>query len=213
MPLGKLSNEKQKSSCLHAKSLQSDSLQSHGLGPPDSSVHGILWAGILEWVAISFSRGSSQPWDWTWVSCIAGRFLTDWATREACWATRKAQKYCWPILRDPLVAQLVKNLPANVGDTGDTRDKGFILGPGRTPGEGNDDLLQYFCLKNALDRGAWWATVHGTAKSQTQLSMHTWLLMVFIFLFHRFPCYQYSNIILYKSLSNRQMLVTTYEPE
>ena len=38
---------------------------------------------LLEWVAISFSRGSSQPRDWTWVSCIAGRFFTDWATREA----------------------------------------------------------------------------------------------------------------------------------
>ena len=38
---------------------------------------------LLEWVAISFSRGSSQPRDWTWVSRIAGRFFTDWATREA----------------------------------------------------------------------------------------------------------------------------------
>ena len=46
---------------------------------PGSSVHGILLARILEWVAISFSRGSSQPKDWTWVSCgsyIAGRFFT-----------------------------------------------------------------------------------------------------------------------------------------
>ena len=41
--------------------------------PPDSSVHGILQARILEWVAISFSRGSSQPRDQTWVSRIAGR--------------------------------------------------------------------------------------------------------------------------------------------
>ena len=49
---------------------------------PDSSVHGILQAKILEWVAISFSRGSSQPRDWTWVSCIAGRRFTLWATRE-----------------------------------------------------------------------------------------------------------------------------------
>ena len=48
--------------------------------PPGSSVHGILQAGILEWVAISFSRGSSQPRDRTRVSCIAGRFFTNWAT-------------------------------------------------------------------------------------------------------------------------------------
>ena len=44
--------------------------------PPGSSVHGILQARILEWVAISFSRGSSRPRDWTQVSCIAGRCLT-----------------------------------------------------------------------------------------------------------------------------------------
>ena len=44
--------------------------------PPGSSVHGILQARILEWVAISFSRGSSQPRDQTWVSPIAGKFFT-----------------------------------------------------------------------------------------------------------------------------------------
>ena len=51
--------------------------------PPGSSVHGILQARILEWTAISFSRGSSQPRDQTWVSCIAGRFFTIWVTRGA----------------------------------------------------------------------------------------------------------------------------------
>ena len=50
--------------------------------PPCSSVPGILQAGLLEWVAISFSRRSSQPRDRTWVSCIAGRPFTIWATRE-----------------------------------------------------------------------------------------------------------------------------------
>ena len=50
---------------------------------PGSSVHGILQARILESVAILFSKGSSQPRDWTQVSCIAGRFFTIWATREA----------------------------------------------------------------------------------------------------------------------------------
>ena len=48
--------------------------------PPGSSVHEIFQARILEWVAISFSRGSSQPRDRTWVSCTAGKFFTDWAT-------------------------------------------------------------------------------------------------------------------------------------
>ena len=50
---------------------------------PDSSVHGILPARILEWVAISSSRGSSRSRNGTWVSCTAGRFFTIWATREA----------------------------------------------------------------------------------------------------------------------------------
>ena len=50
--------------------------------PPGSSVHGILQARIPEWVAMSFSRGSSWPRDWTLVSCIAGKFFTVWATRE-----------------------------------------------------------------------------------------------------------------------------------
>ena len=51
--------------------------------PPGSSVHGIFQARILEWVAISFSRGSSQPRDRTQVSCITDRRFSIWATREA----------------------------------------------------------------------------------------------------------------------------------
>ena len=49
---------------------------------PGSSVHGIFQANVLEWVAISFFRGSSQPRDWAWVSHIAGRGFIVWATRE-----------------------------------------------------------------------------------------------------------------------------------
>ena len=51
--------------------------------PPGSSVHEILQARILEWEAILFSRGSTQPRNWTWVFCIVGRFFTIWNTREA----------------------------------------------------------------------------------------------------------------------------------
>ena len=50
---------------------------------PGSSIHGILQARILEWVTISFSRGSSQPRDWTRVSHIGGRCFNRWATRQA----------------------------------------------------------------------------------------------------------------------------------
>ena len=51
--------------------------------PPSSSVQGILQARILKWVAIPFSRGSSHPRVWTWVSCTPGRFLSVWASKEA----------------------------------------------------------------------------------------------------------------------------------
>ena len=51
--------------------------------PPNFSVHGILQARTLEWASIPFLRGSSQPRDETYVSCIAGKFINIWATREA----------------------------------------------------------------------------------------------------------------------------------
>ena len=54
-----------------------------GCSPPGSSVHGILQAWILKWVAIYFSSGSSRPKDRAWISCIVDRFFTIWATREA----------------------------------------------------------------------------------------------------------------------------------
>ena len=56
-------------------------------------------------------------------------------------------------------------------------DLGSIPGEGRSPGEGNDNPLQYSCLENPMDRGAWGATVHGVSKSQTQLSDFTHSLL------------------------------------
>ena len=58
-------------------------------------------------------------------------------------------------------------------------DPGSISGSGRFPGEGNGNPLQYSCLENPMDRGTWWATVHGVAKSRTRLSNFT-----FTFTFH-----------------------------
>ena len=64
----------------------------------------------------------------------------------------------------------IKNLPT---DPGDIRDTGLIPGSGRSPGEGNDNPLQYSCLENATDRGAWWATVHGIGESDmTEATWH-----------------------------------------
>ena len=54
--------------------------------------------------------------------------------------------------------------------TCNARDSGLIPGLGRSPGEGNSYPLQYSCLENPMDRGAWWAAVHGAAKSWAQLS-------------------------------------------
>ena len=68
------------------------------------------------------------------------------------------------------VALVVKNPPANAGDMG------LIPGSERSPGEENGNPLKYSCLENPMDRGAWWATVHGVAKSHTRLkrlSTHT----------------------------------------
>ena len=64
----------------------------------------------------------------------------------------------------------VKNLLANAGDA---RDTGSIPGSGRFPEGGNGNLFQYSCLENSTDRRAWWATVQGITKSQTQLNTHT----------------------------------------
>ena len=64
------------------------------------------------------------------------------------------------------MALVVKSLPVNAGDI---RDMGLIPGLGRSPGEGHGNPLQYSCLENPMDRGAWRATVHRVSKSQTQL--------------------------------------------
>ena len=50
------------------------------------------------------------------------------------------------------------------------REPGLVPVSGRSPGEGNGNPVQYSCLENSMDRGAWWATVHGIAKSHTRLS-------------------------------------------
>ena len=72
----------------------------------------------------------------------------------------------------------MKSLPTNIGDA---RDVSWIPGSGRSPGEGNGNPLQYSCLGNPKDRGAWRATVHGVIKSQIQLSTTQYTASVYIF--------------------------------
>ena len=64
----------------------------------------------------------------------------------------------------PVGGSVVKNPPANAGDVGS------IPGLGRSPEGEHGNPLQYFCLKNSMDRGTWWATVHGVTKNLTRLS-------------------------------------------
>ena len=71
------------------------------------------------------------------------------------------------------MAQTVKRLPA-------VQETGSIPGLGRSPGGGNGNPLQYPCLENSMDRGAWHATVHGVAKSQTRLSDFTYFFTFFL---------------------------------
>ena len=86
-----------------------------------------------------------------------------WLCCMKLWFFGQATSTSWA----SLVAQLVKNPPASAGDTGS------IPGSERSPGEGNGNPLQYSCLGNLMNRRAWWATVQGSQKSQTQLSDQT----------------------------------------
>ena len=78
---------------------------------------------------------------------------------------QSCQNCYYTVLRASQVALVVKNPPA---DAEDTRDAGLIPGSGRSPGEMNGYPLQCSCLENSMDRGAWWATVHGVTMSQTR---------------------------------------------
>ena len=125
--------------------------------PPDSSVHVIYQARILEWVTISLSRGSSQPRDWTQVSCIGRWTLYHWATWEA-------HTYVYIRLHTHT----------------HTHARARVAFPG-----GNGNPLQYCCLGNHMDRGAWWVTVQGTQKSRTWLSdwahmcIYFWIILLY----------------------------------
>ena len=75
--------------------------------------------------------------------------------------------YAYGILLSVRTAQVVLVVKNPCANAGDIRDAGLIPGSGRSPGAKHDDLLQYSCLGNPMDRGAWQATVHGVTKSQT----------------------------------------------
>ena len=109
--------------------------------PPGSSVHGILQARTLGWIAMPSSWGSSQPREWTQVSCIAGRFITIWVTREAhnCWNWRESvsSNSCLGMLSLFNCIQLSVTLW-----TTDPRVLCPWNSPGKNTGEGSHSLLQ-----------------------------------------------------------------------
>ena len=128
---------------------------------PGSSVHGILQARMREWVAMSSSRGSSQPRDQTHVSlmspALAGRFFSTEPRGRPLNNLRGTQS-----------SQLgFPNGSDGKESACSTGDLGLIPGLGRSPGEGNGNPLQYSCLENSMDRGTWQATVHGVPESRT----------------------------------------------
>ena len=89
------------------------------------------------------------------------------------WLLKKIQlcRYCCGILQPPVIVfPGGSDGKASVYDVGDL---GLIPGSGRSPGEGNGSPLQYYCLENPMDRGAWWATVRGVTKSRTWLNDST----------------------------------------
>ena len=130
--------------------------------PPGSSVHGTSQARILEWVAISFSRESSQHRNWTQIAhgWFSGRILT-------CHEGGPGS-FPGPCSRgDPFLGfpcgSAGKESACNAGDLG------LIPGVGRSPGEGKGYPLQYSGPENSMDWGVWQAIVHGVAKSRTGL--------------------------------------------
>ena len=135
-------------------SVLSDSLPLIDCSPPGSSVHGVIQATILDWIAISFSKGSSSLRDQTSVSCIVGRFFTIEPPR-----LYRIQG------RTSFVAQLVKNLPANAEDE---RNTGWSI-PEKIPWRRKCQSAPLFLLGKF--HGAWPTVVHGVVDSE--MTEHT----------------------------------------
>ena len=99
---------------------------------------------------------------------------------------------------------VVKNPPTN---TGDTRDASLIPGSGRSLGGGNGHPLQYSCLENPMDRGAWQATVRGVAESDTTEMTYTRIISGFLF-YWGFWCLTLLQLVLREHVCSLEMNIT-----
>ena len=123
---------------------------------PAAFIHCLQGSAVTLWSSVFSETQSWEGWksmernSWKMIGFVKSKdlifhMLSSWASQ---------------------VVLVIKNLPTNARDA---RDKGLIPGLGRSPGGGPGKPLQYFCLENPMDRGAWGTTVHGVAKSQTRL--------------------------------------------
>ena len=124
---------------------------------------GVIWKSFLSESSWSFHSLYNSH-------CMSGIFCfpksNNWSVKlgNSSWNSHRTRHDCCREKECTAGGSLVKNPPASAGDAGS------IPGLGRSPGEGNGNPLQYTCLGNPMDKGAWWATVHGVTKSGTQLS-------------------------------------------
>ena len=156
---------------------------------PGSSIHRIFQARILEWVTLPSFRGSTWPKDRThisYISCIGRRFLYHEHTWEVPISYLQTEDPRQTMVKIPVQVQENLCLSWKTG-----RGREFSLtspwvlfrshqckrsthsgqeSVGRSPGAGNGKPLQYPCLENPMDRGAWWAAVHRVTKSWAQRS-------------------------------------------
>ena len=139
--------------------------------------------GSNSWVGKTPWRGPGNPLQYSCLENPYGqRSLVDYSP----WGRKESDTTKW-LSTTALLSEgfpggtSSKNSPANAGDI---RDVGLILGSGRCPGERNSNPLQYSCLENPTDRGAWQAIVHRVAKSRTQLKWFNTLTWGFKKLWH-----------------------------
>ena len=181
---------------------------------PGFSVHGIFQARILKRIATSYFRGSSWLRTWTHVSCVSymgGEFFTTSTAWEACnihvqtcvyickythiyMYIRRRQRQPTPALlpgKSHGWRSLVGCSPWGCSES-DTTERLYFHFSLSCIGQGNGNTLQYSCLKNPRDGGAWWAAVYGVAQSRTRLK---WLSSI-----HVYTEWRYITVFLLRKL-------------